>query len=59
MGPIKGLAEDKQPVPKCEEKDGCGWSCDVPKAPGSQDKEPKTVATVGEFVRYCIEPSGT
>jgi hypothetical protein len=58
MGALKGLEEDKQPVPKCEEKDGCGWSCDVPKAPGSQDKEPKTVATVGEFIRYCIEPSG-
>jgi hypothetical protein len=58
MSALKGLEEDKQPVPKCEEKDGCGWSCDVPKAPGSQDKEPKPVVNVGEFIRYCIEPSG-
>jgi hypothetical protein len=57
MSALKNLAEDKQLVPKCEEKDGCGWSCDVPKAPGSQDKEPKVVANVGEFIRYCIEPS--
>ena len=59
MTALKALEEDKAPVPKCEEKDGCGWSCDVPKAPGSQDKEPKAVATVGEFIRYCVEPSGT
>jgi hypothetical protein len=58
MTALKSLEEDKQPVPKCDEKDGCGWSCDVPKAPGSQEKEPKTVATVGEFIRYCVEPSG-
>jgi len=55
--PVTTLAEDKAPVPKCEAADQCGWQCDVPKAPGSQEKETKTVATVGEFVRWCIEPS--
>ena len=58
MAALKGLEEDKMPVPKCAEADACGWSCDVPKAPGSQDKETKPVTTVGEFVRWCIEPSG-
>ena len=52
------LEEDKTPVPKCDAADNCGWSCDVPKAPGSQEKDTKTVVTtVGEFVKWCIEPS--
>jgi hypothetical protein len=50
------LENDKTPLPKCTPDDQCGWSCDVPK-PGSQDKETKTISTVGEFVRWCIEPS--
>ncbi|MDP9003111.1 MAG: hypothetical protein M3O46_23720 [Myxococcota bacterium] len=55
--PIIGLEEDRTPLPKCDPADQCGWQCDVPKTPGSQEKETKTVATVGEFVRWCIEPS--
>jgi len=55
--PVKGLADDKTPMPKCEPADQCGWQCDVPKSPGATEKETKTVATVGEFVRWCIEPS--
>jgi hypothetical protein len=49
--------EDHTPVSKCDPADQCGWQCDVPKGAGSQDKETKTVTTVGEFVRWCIEPS--
>jgi hypothetical protein len=54
---LTSLEEDKSPVPKCDPADNCGWQCDVPKAAGSQDKETKTVTTVGEFIRWCIEPS--
>jgi hypothetical protein len=54
---VASLAEDKTPVPKCDPADDCGWQCYVPKAPGSQEKEAKTILTVGEFVRWCIEPS--
>jgi hypothetical protein len=56
-GPVLGLGEDKALVPKCDATDQCGWQCDVPKAPNSQERETKTVATVGDFVRWCIEPS--
>jgi hypothetical protein len=49
---------DSAPVPKCDKDDDCGWTCDVPK-PGSTDKETKTIVTIGDFVRYCIEPSMT
>ncbi len=54
---LSALEEDKSPVSKCDPADQCGWQCDVPKAPGSQEKETKTVTTVGEFIRWCIEPS--
>ena len=53
---LAALQDDKTPVPKCDPADECGWSCDVPKA-GSQDKESKPVTTVGEFVKFCVEPS--
>jgi hypothetical protein len=55
--PLTALEEDKMPVPKCDPADNCGWQCDVAKTPGSQEKETKNVATTGEFVKWCIEPS--
>jgi hypothetical protein len=54
---LGALEEDRMPVSKCEPADNCGWQCDVPKTPGSTEKETKTVATVGEFVKWCVEPS--
>jgi hypothetical protein len=54
---LAALEGDRTAVSKCEPADQCGWSCDVPKAPGSPEKESKAIATVGEFVRWCIEPS--
>jgi hypothetical protein len=50
------LESDKSPVSKCDPADQCGWTCDVPK-PGSKETETKTVVTVGDFVKWCIEPS--
>jgi hypothetical protein len=49
---LAALEADKTPVPKCATEDQCGWSCDV-------NKETKTVTTVGEFVKWCVEPSLT
>jgi hypothetical protein len=49
---LSALEGDKTPVPKCAPEDQCGWSCDV-------NKETKTVTNVGEFVKFCIEPSLT
>lgn len=59
---IQSYENDKTPVPKCEADDQCGWSCDIPKAgaaPGSNETESKTIGTVGDFVKYCVEPSLT
>jgi hypothetical protein len=49
---LSSLEGDKTPVPKCAPDDQCGWSCDV-------NKETKTVTNVGEFVKWCVEPSLT
>jgi hypothetical protein len=49
---LPALEADKTPVPKCAPEDQCGWSCDV-------NKETKTVTNVGEFVKWCVEPSLT
>lgn len=53
---IKSFESDNQPVPKCDKEDECGWTCNVPK-PGSPEPEEKTIGTVGEFVKFCVEPS--
>lgn len=55
--PVAGLEEDKAQLPRCEPADDCGWQCEIAKAPNSQERERKNVTTVGEFVRWCIEPS--
>jgi len=65
--PVLGLEEDRTPLPKCDPADQCGWECFVPKAAGGSsdksspgsDKESKSVLTIGEFVKWCIEPSLT
>jgi len=55
--PVLGLEGDRTPIPKCAPEDQCDWSCSIPKAPGSPEREQKPIATVGEFVKWCIEPS--
>lgn len=46
---LTALDGDKEPLPKCEPADKCGWECVV-------GKEAKDPTTVGEFVKWCIEP---
>jgi hypothetical protein len=53
---IKSFESDNSPVPKCEKDDECGWTCGIPK-PGSPEPEEKTIVTVGDFVKFCVEPS--
>ncbi|MBL8720516.1 MAG: hypothetical protein JNL79_31310 [Myxococcales bacterium] len=52
---------DKQPVPKCKEDDECNWEkpgCPVPKNPAKPDDgyDNKSIATVGDYVTYCVKP---
>ena len=56
---VSKYAESKDPVPKCKDEDDCGWSrgCDVPKAGGKPGEvETKSVATIGDYVTYCVKP---
>ncbi|HQP35103.1 MAG TPA: hypothetical protein PLI95_07990 [Polyangiaceae bacterium] len=49
---------DRTPAPKCDDKQKeCEWKCYIPKESKPQEKEPKDVATLGDFVKYCIEPA--
>jgi hypothetical protein len=48
--PVTALENDKSALPKCDPADNCGWECLF-------EKETKVPTTVGEFVRWCIEPS--
>jgi len=54
---VQPYASDTQAVPKCDAADDCGWQCDVPKAPGSADKDSKEIHTVGDFAQFCVIPS--
>ena len=54
---VQPFENDATLLPKCEKDDACSWSCDVPKAPGSKETEPKELKTVGEFVKFCLVPS--
>lgn len=47
---VRKYAKDKMAVPKCGEKDECGWSC----SEGGKEYE---IHTVGEYVEHCIVPS--
>ena len=57
---LSAVADDTSPIPKCEIKDGCGWAdtgCMVKKDGGKAGElEKKTIATVGDFVKYCVMP---
>jgi hypothetical protein len=56
LAAVKAFAEDKEKVPKCEEKDNndCSWECEVPTSDKKVEK--KKVETIGDFVNYCIVP---
>jgi hypothetical protein len=49
------MESDSAPVPKTEDPDA-KWQCEVPKADG-KETEVKPILTVGEFVKFCVEPA--
>jgi hypothetical protein len=58
VGTVSKFLADKEAVPKCSAEDDCGWDrgCDVPKAGKPGETETKPVATVGDYVSFCILP---
>jgi len=58
-GDLPALTElegDETKAPTCDADADCKWSCEVAKE-GSNEREQKDIKTVGEFVRYCVEPA--
>jgi len=53
---LGSLENDPSRAPSCESDPDCKWVCEVPKE-GSQEREQKEIKTIGEFVRFCIEPA--
>lgn len=56
MEPLRG---DRGEVPVCETDADCKWVCDVPKegAKDPKERESKDIKTIGDFVRFCVEPA--
>ncbi len=57
LAPYEG---DTTHAPVCETDADCKWACEVPKEGAkdpAKDRESKDVKTVGDFVRFCVEPA--
>ncbi|WP_245678268.1 hypothetical protein [Chondromyces crocatus] len=50
------FGSDPTRAPTCDADPDCSWRCEVLKE-GSSEREQKEINTVGEFVRYCVEPA--
>jgi HEAT repeat protein len=55
LGKLAPFEQDKMKTPKCKEgAAGCEWRCTVGEGKQASDQE---ITTIGEFVRYCVEPA--
>jgi hypothetical protein len=56
---VQAFEGDGTKVPVCETDPDCKWSCEIAKE-GAKDpakeRESKDIKTVGDFVKYCVEP---
>ena len=59
LGQVQPFESDNTKVPVCETDSECKWACDIAKE-GAKDpakeRETKDIKTIGDFVKYCIEP---
>jgi hypothetical protein len=55
LSEVTPFDDDHTKVPGCKTDDnGCEWKCSITEG---SSQEVKDVTTVGEFVKYCIEPA--
>ena len=56
---VQPLEGDRGEVPVCETDPDCKWSCEVSKegAADPKEREVKDIKTIGDFVRFCVEPA--
>lgn len=59
VGDMQSFESDRTSAPSCDADADCKWQCLVPKegAKDPNDREPKDVKSVGDFVKFCIEPA--
>jgi hypothetical protein len=56
---VQPFESDGAKVPVCETDAECKWNCEIAKegAKDPKERESKDVKTIGDFVKYCIEPA--
>lgn len=59
LGVLEPIRDDKADAPTCDADPDCKWICDVPKegAKDPSERESKDIKTIGDFVRFCVEPA--
>ncbi len=59
IGAVEPLERDGTQVPVCETDPDCKWQCEIAKegAKDPKEREQKDIKTIGDFVKYCIEPA--
>jgi hypothetical protein len=60
LSQVQPFENDGAKVPACETDPDCKWSCEIAKE-GAKDpakeRESKDIKTLGDFVKYCVEPA--
>ncbi len=54
LSKVQRYESDRTKVPQCnEDAEDCAWQCTITQG---KSQETKDISTVGDFVRYCVEP---
>jgi hypothetical protein len=60
LATVQAFENDGAKVPVCDTDADCKWSCEVAKE-GAKDpakeREAKDIKTIGDFVKWCVEPA--
>src|SRR6185369_3205302 len=56
---VKALEADSTQAPTCDVDPDCKWVCEIAKegAKDPKEREQKDIKTVGDFVKFCVEPA--
>jgi hypothetical protein len=60
LGQVQSLESDSTKVPVCDTDPDCRWSCEIAKESAkdpAKDRESKDIKSIGDFVKYCVEPA--
>jgi hypothetical protein len=56
---VKALESESLAAPTCDIDPDCKWVCEIAKegAKDPREREQKDIKTVGDFVKFCVEPA--